>query len=264
MRDGRNPTRRNRNIGTAKSGHGQNNELVIPTRIHPEWIPYHEHLKNYICVKREINGQKFIFFVEKVRKGYIHACTIDDIEHVLSFVPKDDLEGIELIILRQPKQKEEIISLVWGRLVFYAEIGNHSGRAIVIESVQRKKSMRWTKSLSVDAMEELKRLISDGHKVETTKKYYVLHSSLEAVRATQLYRTLLHEIGHHVDYKKNEDIFDRKPSQQKEVFAHRYAEKLGNEMKKKKIIPFERIGTKESIELGGLRISDFFYQDDEE
>lgn len=264
MRASRNPTRRNRNIGTAKSGHGQNNKLVIPTRVHPNWIPYHEHLKNYICIEREINGQKIIFFVEKVRKGYIHACTIDDIEHVLSFVPKDDLEGIELIILRQPKQKEEIISLVWGRLVFYAEIGNHFGRAIVIESVPHTKSMRWTKLLSTDEMEELKRLVSDGHKVETTKKYHVLHSTLESVRATQLYRTLLHEIGHHVDYKKNEYIFDRKPGKQKEVFAHKYAEKLGNEIKKKGIIPFERIGTMESIELDGLRASDFFIQGCEE
>jgi hypothetical protein len=37
-RAGWNPTRRNRNIGTAKSGHGLDNSLVIPSPRYESWV----------------------------------------------------------------------------------------------------------------------------------------------------------------------------------------------------------------------------------
>ena len=56
MKSGRDATRRNRNIGTAKRGHGLNNKLVIPTRCHPDLTIYYENLRNYRSTSREIEG----------------------------------------------------------------------------------------------------------------------------------------------------------------------------------------------------------------
>src|SRR5262245_32867810 len=102
MRSGRDVTRRNRNIGTAKQGHGQVNKLVIPTRFHPDLTFYYENLKNYKSAWREVYGHSITFLVEETRIGCYHACTVDDIAQVLRFVGSADLKGIELIVLRQP------------------------------------------------------------------------------------------------------------------------------------------------------------------
>ena len=63
-------------------------------------------------------------------------------------------------------------------------------------------------------------------------------SNSQAVRRTQLYRTLPHEIGHYVDYlesvdnpagedyeewKRLDKLYSSKSSKDKETFAHRYA-----------------------------------------
>ena len=50
-RPGWNPSRRNRNIGTAKSGHGQNNRLVIPARWSDDRV-FWEKLRDPIAVER--------------------------------------------------------------------------------------------------------------------------------------------------------------------------------------------------------------------
>lgn len=261
MQSGRNPTRRNRNIGTAKSGHGQDNELVIPVCYYwkdEKW--FWSNLKSYQAAERIFPfANRITFLVENVIAGYVHACTVDDIAQVLQHVPSDDLNGIDLIILRQPKRKEEILNSAWGRLVFYAEVEKkkYEGRAIVIEAMKPVSSRRWSKSLTPDEVKELKRLADDGHEIKLTARHHVICSSLAATRATQLYRTLLHEIGHHVDEKRNPEAFARKGSNEKEVFAHSYADKLAAKLKKFGVIPFDRILSKESLRKDKLRLSDF-------
>ncbi len=177
---------------------------------------------------------------------------------MLCHIPPVDLFGIDLIVLRQPKRKEEILSAVWGgRLAFYVEIGEHRGRAIFIEAVDLAKPMRLSKSLIPDVAVELGRLKKDGHDITTTKHHHIVSSTLETVRSTQLYQTLPHEIGHHVDYSRNPTAFDRKIAREKEVFAHRYADELREALSQKKVIPFERILEPRSIETDGLRMEDF-------
>src|SRR5689334_22304980 len=113
-KNAREGTRRNRNIGTAKQGYGQNNRLVIPTRKHPIPSYYFENLQNYQRIKLDIKvGVSVTFLVEETREGCFHACTIDDIAYLLRFVPPADLEGLDFIVLRQPKRKEEVLNAAW-------------------------------------------------------------------------------------------------------------------------------------------------------
>jgi hypothetical protein len=256
VKAGHNPTRRNRNIGTSKRGHGQDNRLVISI-CDPEAVYHYESLTSYTSISRLLHGRSITFLVERTRTDCYHACTVDDIAHLLQHIPPTDLEGIELIVLRQPKRKEEILNPLWGRVAFYVEIGKHRGRAIFIEAVNLTKPMRWSKSLIPDYEIELDRLRKDSHKITTTNRHHIVSSSLESVRMTQLYRTLLHELGHHMDYSSNQKAFGRKTSHDKEAFAHRYADNLRQRLTKRKVIPFERIVDSERMQTDGLQMSDF-------
>lgn len=258
MKSGRDATRRNRNIGTARRGHGQDNRLVIPTYQHPELAFYYERLRNYVPVPREVHGRQITFLVEETRADCFHSCTVDDVTHVLRFVPPDDLRGVELIVLRQPKRKEEVLNAAWGRWVPYAVIGGkYRGSAIILEAVPPDKPMRWSKSLTPNAAKELERLEADGHSVSAAGKHHTVSLTLESARATQLYRTLLHEIGHHVDHASDANAFDRKPAHEKEVFAHAYADRLREALRRRGVIPFGRILSPDRIAEDGLLMSDF-------
>ena len=259
----RNPTRRNRNIGTAKQGHGQRNKLVIPDN-HQDKI-YWENLTDYRVVTRVINLHTLHIIVERTRDDACHACTVDDITSFLWHVSPADLAEVGLILLRQPTRKQTTLKSVWGRAVFYAEIGAYTGPAVILEAMTPDQPFRWSKSLTPDEQRELARLREDGHSIAETCHNYIITPSLESIRATQLYRTLPHEIGHQVDFAKTAiasddddgSDWDRKPSADKEAFAHRYADTLRNELKRQGIIPFPRQLNLERITLAGLNIRDF-------
>jgi len=93
----RNPIRRNRNIGTAKQGYGQENKLVIP---YPavEMKSFYERLGKYKTVKRVINQHEFRFVVEETRENSFHACSIDDIEEIIVHIPKENYGELKLIV----------------------------------------------------------------------------------------------------------------------------------------------------------------------
>jgi hypothetical protein len=240
-RPGYNPTRRNRNIGTAKQGHGQNNRLRIPSPVPIEKV-FYERLGKYTKTVVDINGKPYTFAVEATRKDSQHACSVADVTHVLQQISPDDLEGLDLIIFRQPKRKEEILSPVWGRLIYFYEFENRFCPAIILESQNFTKKFCWSKHISAEDRKELQRLIEDGHPLVDTGRCYEAPYELANVRNTQLYRTVLHEIGHYVQYldviarpaakakdeeaerEKRWKVYDSIPSSEKENFAHRYAE----------------------------------------
>src|SRR5688572_10097788 len=119
MKHGQDATRRNRNIGSARQGLGQNNRMAIP------WCGlklYYENLTECKIGLRAVDCRTLTFIVEATRADSRHACTVDDITRVLIHAPSSDFFGIDFIVLRQPKRKEEIINPVWGRIAFYAEI----------------------------------------------------------------------------------------------------------------------------------------------
>ena len=273
MSAGRNPTRRNRNIGTAKRGHGKDNRLTIPRKSSAP--VFFEDVGDHRVIRRRIGEQDVGFVVERTREDCIHCCTVDDIAHLLAAVPNKDWSGIEIVFLRQPTRKQQVLSNVWGRLIYFAEIAGLEGAMIVLEALDLSKPRKWSRSLGPDDTAELDRLRQAGHRIEATRRRMLIHSSLESARATQLYHTILHEIGHWVDFKRSvEGPIDRgeradedygalcdrywaRPGQEKEAFAHRYADETAAALRRKGIIPFDRKIDLDLLAAENLAVNDF-------
>jgi hypothetical protein len=266
QRPGYNPTRRNRNIGTDKAGYGQNNRLVIPEAWADDRL-FYEKLVDPIEIEVPVRSVSVHIIVEPPQTGFVHACTIDDIVHVMRMIPVEHFAPIKVIVLRQPKRKERILSPVWGRLVYWSNIGVHSGPTIYLESQDIARAKKWTTSLDPDGARELERLLDDGHSVRFNRRHHLIASTPDSVRKTQLYRTLPHEIGHYVDYLRSveepsRDDYDRhyelsklywkKPPQEREAFAHRYADEFRARMTREGRLPFERIVDEAAMRRQGL------------
>lgn len=268
MRPGSNPTRRNRNIGTAKQGHGQDNRLTIPTSWADNRI-YWEALKSPVAIPRRIAGRSLTFLVEPTRPESFYPCTVDDVSAVLGLVPQEDLDGIELVLLRQPTRKQARLNPVWGRFLYLATLGPYVGPAICIEAQDLSETLEWPNAMSTDDRRELRRLEHDGHRVIPGRRAYTIERTPESVRNTVLFRTLLHEIGHNVDWIQNVSApsvqagdrreverihreFASKPSKDREDFAHRYADGLSRQLRARNAIPFERSTNVRSMVKDGL------------
>ena len=257
VRAGYNSTRRNRKIGTSAQGHGQNNELVIPSLLHGDRL-WAATLKSFKKVTRSVSGRELIFIIEEEKFGRVHACSVADICNVLKHVPFDDWHQLTTFVFRQPTRKQKIISPAWGRLFYSADLGVPNrksltfGPTLMLESTQAVETINWGPRLSVDALQELNRLRDDGHEIIGDGRRYLIHTTTASVRSTQLYRTLLHEIGHWVDFLNKvvraEGDYDElrrryfaRPRGEREVFAHRYAEETGSRLIKSGIFPFDYI-----------------------
>ena len=252
-----NPARRNRNIGTPKQGYGQNNKLTIPNPCVAS-KSFYETLGKYEKVEKLINGHTFIFVIESTRPSCKHACSIGDIETIIENVPVTDYGKLRLIVLRQPKRNEEIISPVWGRLIYSYEFEGDYYPAIIIEAVDYNKKFSFAKSQSPDDNMEFERLKRDGHIFLENKKKFTSIFRIENVRNTQLYRTLPHEFGHYLHYlevveRADEDGKDSEewesrwdnylkiPKSVKERYAHKYAANLLEKLGAANLVPFDRI-----------------------
>lgn len=236
-----NPTRRNRNIGTEKQGHGQDNRMVIPESWHEAYI-FYEKLRNPVRVNRTILNRDITFLVEPPLKDFKHSCTVDDICKMLEHIPADDWDMLDIIVLRQPTRKQKIMSPVWGRLSYYYETKNCSGVAVLLEAQSTSQTLKWDKSLSPTGQRELESLKRDGHEIRIEKKNITIASTLNSCRNTQLFRTLPHEIGHYAHYLETEENRYRSiPQNEKEAAADRYVEELATQLRQNKIIPFEPI-----------------------
>lgn len=255
----KNPTRRNRNIGTTKQGYSKDNKLVIP-RPAVVMKNFYERLTNYNKDSKTINGNRFQFVIEETRNNSEHSCTVNDIAEILRHINPVDYSRLNLIVLRQPKRKEEILNSVWGRLIYLYEFEGEVQPAIILESQEIGKTIKWSTSLKPDFQKELDRLSKDGHKIERTKRKFLISSTTEAIRSTQLYRTIPHEIGHYKhfleevgeiedspdtetyeEYEIRDDKYHNLNFDIKEKYAHNYADEFLNEMKKVGVIPFDQI-----------------------
>jgi hypothetical protein len=148
-----NATRRSRNIGTKKQGHGQDNRLVIPAVCHAErrWT---EQLNPHREERRFLRGREVLFFVEEKSGGCIHACSVDDVAHVVANLPPDDWRGLSTFILRQPTRKQRVLRPAWGRLYYSADLGLpgkrtvRSGPVLALEAINPDAKLKWPISLS--------------------------------------------------------------------------------------------------------------------
>jgi hypothetical protein len=238
--------------------------MTIPEVAHGQHT-FWERIDDAREVIRVVSNRTIKFYVQPTRADCVHACTVDDIARLLLHVPTKDWGGMGAVLLRQPRRKEQTLASVWGRLAYAAELANKSGRilysgpAIVLEAVNPIAPIKFGRALSVDGMEELDRLRSDGHKIKSDRDHTV-QPTLTSCRATQLYRTFLHELGHWVDFlEKVErpstasdsnlqgDLYGRllsrfhsRPTREKEQYAHAYAEGIRQQLTALRVIPFDR------------------------
>jgi hypothetical protein len=105
-----NPARRNRNIGTAKQGHGRNNKLTIPYPCTTA-KSFFERLGEYKKLETNLNGHDFIFVVEQTQLNHVHACSVRDLARIIENIPPTDYGELKLIILRQPKRRTSFTNL---------------------------------------------------------------------------------------------------------------------------------------------------------
>ena len=249
---GRNGVRRNRNIGTAKSGHSKNNFMIVPSpRSHGNrmFAEVLDRSVRLVCSVR--SGIQVQFLVDPPIRGYYHACTVDDVIQQLRnlLLWRSDWEEVDTILLRQPTRKQKTLSSTWGRLI----PRDNNRAAICLEAQNVGARLRWPRSLNPDGMRELDRLRMDGHHVLLGRRDYVITSSLVSIRATQLYRTLVHEIGHHVDQKRSAPgVYRARPWAQREAFAHRYALNIQSHLRRAGKIPFDSIRSPDAIRRHGL------------
>ena len=271
-RAGWNPTRRNRNIGTPKQGYGQNNRLVIPNSWH-DTVLHYERLGRHRSVRRMVDGQFWTFIVAETLQGWVHACTLDDLVRMLRYIPLADVEGLQRIVLRQPTRKERILNPCWGRIGYMAEVDGRMEPTIFLDATERTVEWKHTRSLKPHDAQEIERLRWAGHKFKQQHRSFVINSDVESVRATQLYVTLSHEVGHWVDWletvlrpgdEASDDEWDRliaryssRPQQERESCAHRYSDEIRSELIRRERIPFERIVDTEQIDEDGLNVEDF-------
>jgi hypothetical protein len=96
----------------------------------------------------------------------MHPCTVDDVATVLGMIAPQDLEGLKLIIFRQPTRKQATISPVWGRLRYFMEIGRHRGGALILEAGASKGALqRFPRKMHVDDEAELERFRANGQTI---------------------------------------------------------------------------------------------------
>ena len=127
QRPGWNPRRRNRNIGTAKQGHGQDNRMVIPDTWRDSRT-FWERVSRFGVVTRPVHGRNLPFVVETTRPDCVYACTVEDLARLLGAAPAEHVAGIEGVLLRQPKRKEQLLSPVWDRLGYAVDSKDTVGK----------------------------------------------------------------------------------------------------------------------------------------
>lgn len=253
------PERRNRNIGTAASGHGQSNKMVVPnSRLDRFGLDtwYVERVNPSIIEEHTIKNNSIKILYETPYEGFTYGCSPKDVIHLLNQVPEKNTELIDLIVFRQPTKKQIQQNSVWGRLLYCAIIGDNIGAAIYLEAQEIGSKIKWSRKLNLEDQAELKRLREDGHQIEETKREFIIIPTEQTIRNTILYRTLLHELGHWVQYDRdflddrtalsqNSDVayelYFAQPSIEHENFAHRYASEIGSKLRKNGSIPFNPI-----------------------
>jgi hypothetical protein len=258
MRSGFSPIRRNRNIGTAKQGHGRQNRMVIPCR-HEALSPL-EVIGEHASEQRKVAGKTVTFIVEETRADSSHPCSIADVARLLESVPSSDWAGLNTIIFRQPTRKQAILDPAWGRLRYSGRVTAKKmqviaeGPMLMLDAVNQGFNMNWSAALAPEDQVELARLREDGHSIERVGNRYAISVSNLSARNTQLFRTVLHEIGHWFDWlEKVEtpaargadireliDNYFARPQSEREAFAHRYADSMKSQLSKNGAIPFEQ------------------------
>lgn len=171
--------------------------MVIPQSWHTDRLAQ-ETIGKFKKVERHIAGRTLTFFIEENSGGCVHFCSVSDVFEIFKNIPFADWAGMETVVFRQPSKKQRILNPVWGRMYYFAQIGQKVGRhmaegpAIFLEAMPNDNKIVWSASLDPERAEELKRLEEDGHLLERVGKKHVIQTNPNAIRHTQLFRTVIH------------------------------------------------------------------------
>lgn len=146
---------------------------------------------------RHINGQPLRFLVEALRPCNLYLFTIDEAANLLRAVPGDDLEGLDLVVFHQPAVGEKA-GCCWGAYTAEYRYEGRLRRAILLNSVNSHTHMVAVRQADRDAAQETECLREEGHKIALIDGRYIIASSRDAIRVTQLYRSIYHQVYHHV------------------------------------------------------------------
>lgn len=251
------PERRNRNIGTKASGHSKLNDMRIPESWrdkHGKVSLYYERLEIAHVHGATIGESHLQCLYENPHNGYSYGCSLADVIQVLGLAAQIAPAMPNIIAFRQPTRKQQQQFPVWGRFLYFAEFGKYEGTAIVLEAQKLGALLKRSKSMTLDERAEFERLVSDGHSFVETKRHFEAELTEGAVRNTKLYRTLLHELGHLNDYHQKvldertaldpdqdvaASIYFSRPTSEREVFAHAFAEQIGQSLRNAGEIPLD-------------------------
>ncbi len=136
VHSGFNSTRRSRNIGTARQGHGANNRLTIPLPFREERI-WWERINGPTVTEGEVLGCTVRFIAEEPRPGSRYVCTIGDVCNLLALVPPRDWIGLTTFVFRQSTRKQWLLQPTWGRLAMAADIGERGKKSMGLPSYLR-------------------------------------------------------------------------------------------------------------------------------
>lgn len=250
---GWNPIFRNKKIGTAHQGAKPRNDFGIPSSWHDDRV-FWERLQNPTAQTFSIDDHDFTVLIEPTLEDFKHYVSVTDLIEVIKHIPIAHRRDIKVFALRQPKRKEFLHNQVWGRLGYWADFGQYSGVSVLIEAQPVNLAYKLDKKISTDFARELDLLRQEGHAIHATKRRYEVSCPPMAIRNTQLFRTLLHEIGHYVDYISKvlspaeqgltdeaslQEIYHSRPTKEREAFAERYAQDAIAVLRNKGIVPFE-------------------------
>jgi hypothetical protein len=231
---------------------------------------FFESLMDPVRVRRVIHGRDWTFLVEPPRWDCLYLCTVDDVARVLALLPEEHLEGLSTIVLRQSTRKQERQQSVWGRWCLAEQLGAQGRRksrgwgedphpdritpVLYLEAHRGTSCGGWNHP-DPEARREMERLQRDGHLSTSTRRGQDLFGDVRACRATQLYRTVPHEVGHHEDYWQRvmrpargksveawrtlNDRFWSRPGKELEDFAHGYADAFRTRMFEQGLFPFD-------------------------
>ena len=97
-------------------------------------------------------------------------------------------------------------------------------------------------------------MAADGHQVVRDRRYWNIRPNLASIRTTQLYRTVLHEIGHFVDRRRlvDSERYFQRGWRERETCAARYATEIGTELRRNGSIPFDKMHDDDAMRADGL------------
>ena len=133
---------------------------------------------------------------EGLLAGYQHMCSPRAVCEVLGQLPRGDVEGLGLVVLRQTNRKEQIFSSTWGRIRWCVDFRGFVGTVVMVDAIDFSRPwIRFGRSVSPDWQRELERLRSYGFTVEQTRRGYVYELATSSVRYWQLARTSRTRLG---------------------------------------------------------------------